>query len=331
MKNRQSLHIGKIFGIPIGLDYSWFLIFGLMTFSLASGYYPDRFAAWPPALYWLIGGLTTITLFASVLLHELGHALAARTFRVPVRRIRLMIFGGVAEMSDEPPSATGEFVIAIAGPVVSLLLSALFLLGTLALRLAVDPLQPVLLQSLTGLLGYLAHLNLILALFNMIPGFPLDGGRVLRAAIWAVSRDLRRATQIAGNIGRLVALGFVGFGAFQALGGNLPDGLWTLFIGAFLLRAATAEVQTQLIRDLLANRPVRQAMRPAYAPVPLPAYAEIPGQVQPDTALWTALRKMDQIQTNRLPVTENGLVMGELWRDDVFSLLRQLQFGRGIG
>jgi len=258
----KSIPLGRIFGIPIGLDYSWFLIFALLVWSLSTNYYPARFGNWAEGLYWGVGVLTAVLLFVSVLLHELGHAVAALAFRIPVRRIRLLFFGGVAELGDEAPHAGGEFLVAIAGPAVSLLIAIVLGFGWLGMTLVSAP-EPVI-----ALVGYLAFINLILAVFNMLPGFPLDGGRVLRAVLWGLTGNLSRATRIAASIGRILAFGFIGFGILQILTGSLANGLWSGFIGMFLQGAASAEVQAQQIRDMLAGRTVGQVMRRSYATLP---------------------------------------------------------------
>jgi Zn-dependent protease/CBS domain-containing protein len=259
---RSLIPLGKVFGIQIGLDYSWFLIIALLTGSLALNYFPSHFAGWSTALYWALGGGAALMLFVSVLLHEFGHSLVALAYHIPVRRIRLMFFGGVAEIGDEPTSATAEFRIAIAGPLVSFALAGLFYLAYAALSVT-GALVPV-----TALLGYLALINLTLAVFNLIPGFPLDGGRVLRAAIWGITGDMRRSTRIAVGVGRVIAFAMVGAGLFQILVGSIANGLWTMFIGFFLQQAGAAEWRSQSIRDLLAGRTVGQVMEPHAASVP---------------------------------------------------------------
>ncbi|HUX25996.1 MAG TPA: site-2 protease family protein [Burkholderiales bacterium] len=238
-------------GIPIGLDYSWFLIFALLTWMLASSYYPAEFKHWAPPLYWIMGAVTAVMLFVSVLLHELGHSVVALRYRIPVRSITLFLFGGVAQIGEKPPSPKAEFLIAIAGPIVSLGLALLFTLLKPAFA-AVEPLW--------GLATYLAYINFGLAVFNLIPGFPLDGGRVFRAAVWAVTKDLRRATLIAANGGRFFGFLFIFVGVWQMLSGNLGGGLWIAFIGWFLDNAATAQLQQVLVQGLLAGHTVRQAM-----------------------------------------------------------------------
>ena len=194
--NRHSIPLGRIFGIPVALDYSWFVIFALLTWMLAGSYYPAEFKNWPPLLYWVMGAVTAIMLFVSVLLHELGHSVIALSYKIPVRSITLFLFGGVAQIEAEPPSAIAEFFIAVGGPLVSLALAILFH--------AVQPLAGGI-EPLLGLAKYLAYINLALVLFNLIPGYPLDGGRVLRAIVWAITGNMRRSTLIAANVGRFFA------------------------------------------------------------------------------------------------------------------------------
>ena len=200
---RHNIPLGRILGIPIGLDYSWFVVFTLFTWMLARSYFPAEFKHWPLLLYWFMGAATTIMLFVSVLLHELGHSVVAQRYKIPVRSITLFLFGGVAQIGTEPPSAIAEFLIAMAGPLVSLALAIFFYVVT-PLAAGMEP--------LFGLVKYLAYINLALVLFNLIPGYPLDGGRVFRAILWAITKNMRRATLIAANVGRFFAFGFIFFG-----------------------------------------------------------------------------------------------------------------------
>jgi Zn-dependent protease len=250
---------GRILGIPIGLDYSWFLIFGLISWTLAVGYFPAEFKDWPPSEYWLVGAVTACLFFLSVLLHELGHSVVAPRYQVPVRSITLFIFGGVAQIVGEPPSAIAEFWIAIAGPVVGFTLAALFSL-----------LEPIFAGAapLLALAKYLAYINGILALFNLTPGFPLDGGRVFRAIVWGFTHNLRRATLVAADVGRFIGFLFIFSGVWQMFGGNIINGLWIAFIGWFLESAAVAQLQQQIIQSLLAGHPVSDAMSRTYTTVP---------------------------------------------------------------
>jgi Zn-dependent protease len=256
---RGSLNLGKILGIPIRLHVSWFLIAILITWTLAAGYFPQEYPGWPAATYWLVGAITAVFFFASVLIHELGHSVLALREKVPVKSITLFIFGGVAQIGREPPTAGAEFRIAIAGPLSSLGLAALF--GGLGAVLADN-------ATLAAPLAYLGRINLLLALFNMIPGFPLDGGRVLRAALWAFGGSLQNATKWASRAGRVVAFGFILIGVGQVLLGGLLNGLWLAFIGWFLNNAAESSYQQVRLRDMLSGVKARSVMTQECSTVP---------------------------------------------------------------
>ncbi len=241
------------------MDYSWFLIFALLTWILATNYFPTEFKNWPPYLYWVMGAVAAVMLFVCVLLHELGHSAVAQRYKVPVPGITLFLFGGVSQIGAEPPSATAEFLIAAAGPLVSLILGVFFYL-----------IQPLVsgVEPLLGLAKYLAYINLALALFNLIPGYPLDGGRVLRAIMWAMTGNMRRSTVIAARTGRFFAFLFIFFGVWQMAGGNFIGGLWIAFIGWFLDSAASAQLQQVTTQSLLAGHTVSQALSTQCATIP---------------------------------------------------------------
>ena len=258
LMTRHNIPVGRVLGIPIGLDYSWFVIFGLLTWMLAGSYYPAEFKDWSPILYWVVGAATAIMLFVSVLLHELGHSVVALRYKIPVRSITLFLFGGVAQIGSEPPSAIAEFLIAIAGPLVSLVLAIIFY--------AMEPLVAGI-EPLLGLVKYLAYINAALVLFNLIPGYPLDGGRVFRAIVWASTRNMRRATLIAANVGRFFAFLFIIVGVWQIFSGNFGGGLWIAFIGWFLDNAASAQVHQVMFQGLLVGHRVSQAMNTQCASV----------------------------------------------------------------
>ena len=248
---KHNIPIGKIFGIRVDLDYSWFLILALFTWILATSYFPVEFRNWSTSEYWLIGGVTAVLLFASVLIHELGHSLVARRYGIAVPRITLFIFGGVSQMAEEPKSAGEEFWIAIVGPVISLALAALFWEVEPIFRFS---------EPLLAIVTYLALINLVLAIFNLIPGFPLDGGRVLRAIVWRVTGKFQEATVIAAVTGRFFGFALIFLGIWQALAGNLLNGIWIAFIGWFLESAAASQLQQELMRRLVANHVVGEAM-----------------------------------------------------------------------
>jgi len=246
-----SIKLGRIRGIPIGLHASWFLIFVLVTWSLASGYFPQEYPQLPLPAYWTLGAVTSILFFASVLAHELGHSFIALRNNVPVNGITLFIFGGIAQIGKEPPNARAEFRIAIAGPLTSLALAGVF-----ALTFLLDRAIPFLAAPSV----WLMRINLILAVFNMIPGFPLDGGRVLRAAIWGATGNYQRATQIASSVGQLTAFAFMGIGVLTVLRGDFFNGLWFVLIGWFLQNAAASSYSQSNIQHALRGVHVAQVM-----------------------------------------------------------------------
>ncbi len=248
---RHTIPIGRILGIPIDLDFSWFLIAALITWMLAANYYPAEFQGGTSVEYWLMGAVTAVLFFASIVVHELAHSWVALRYKVPVHRITLFLFGGVSQIAGEPPSAAAEFLIAVVGPLTSFALAALFFF-----------LEPMLVNIAPALAiaKYLALINGILGLFNLIPGFPLDGGRVFRALVWAANKNFRRATLIAASTGRFFGFLFIVVGVWLALKGNIINGLWIAFIGWFLESAAAAQVQQQMVQGLLVGHTVSQAM-----------------------------------------------------------------------
>ncbi len=247
----SRLRIARLFGIPISIDASWLLIFALVTFSLATSYFPARYPHWSPPAYWAVGLATSLLFFLSVLLHELAHSLMTQALGQRVRGITLFIFGGVAELEEEPRRALDEFLIAAVGPATSLALGAsFFFLGWLA---------PTVHVQAAG--RYLGFVNVLLALFNLIPGFPLDGGRIFRSLVWAVTGSFTRASRIASGVGEAVAWVFILFGALLALRGLVFNGLWLAFIGWFLLNAARTSYRQVVLEEALKNVYVQDFMR----------------------------------------------------------------------
>ena len=254
MKDKHIL-LGKILGIPINLDYSWFLILVLLTWMLAESYFPQEFKNWTQFAYLFVGLITSFIFFVSILLHELGHSILAKKYKVKVKRITLFIFGGVAEIAKEPPKSSAEFWIAIAGPITSFLLAGLFY-GLEKISAGNDYLQAP--------FRYLAYINFILALFNLIPGFPLDGGRIFRAIVWAINKNFKKATTIAANVGRFFGFSFILLGVFQIFQNNVVDGIWIAFIGWFLDSAAISQIRRQALDELLLGHQVQEAVSHDY-------------------------------------------------------------------
>ncbi len=252
----RRLRLFSAFNIAVRVDWSWLIIAALVTWSLAVGLFPRQFVGLRPGTYWWMGALGALGLFVSILLHEFSHALVARGYGLPIRGITLFVFGGVAEMEEEPRSARAEFLMAGAGPLTSILIGAIsYGLYLLADRL-LWPL-PVL-----GVLWYMGMINVLLAVFNLIPGFPLDGGRLLRAILWHWRGNLRAATRTASRIGAgfgtlLIILGVARFLLYDWLGG-----IWSFLIGLFLRNAATASYEQLLIRQSLEGTPIKQFMNP---------------------------------------------------------------------
>lgn len=251
----------RLFGIPFYLDVSWLIILALLTWTLTS-YFGQELPGleWPA--YWVMGLVTALTFFACILLHEMGHALVARSSGMPVRGITLFLFGGVAELGGEPPSAGREFFMAIAGPAVSLVLAVGFwvtaMLGT---RTGWPPAAVV-------VLDYLAGINLVVLAFNLVPAFPLDGGRVLRSALWGATGDLRRATYWASLLGQGFAWLLILVGVWQFFAGNFIGGMWMGLIGLFLRSASQGGYQQVLVRQALEGEPIRRFMNPEPVVVP---------------------------------------------------------------
>ena len=225
----SSWQIGRVFGIPLRVHVSWFFVFALVVWSLARSYFPAVLSHQPSWQYWGLGIVAALLLFASVLVHELGHCLVAMRYRVPIAQITLFIFGGMAQIKREAPTPKAEFLIAIAGPIVSAVLGLGFWV------LAELPGAP---PTLIAVSEHLRNINLMLAIFNLVPGYPLDGGRVLRAGLWALSKNFHKATRQAARVGQGFAALLMLFGVYDVVAGLEIGGVWFLLIGAFLYTAA---------------------------------------------------------------------------------------------
>src|SRR6185503_4442559 len=247
-----GIPIGRVFGLNIRIDISWLIIFSLVAMSMF-GYFARGFPDLGAGAAWAAALATTLIFFVSLLLHEISHSVVARSKGVEVAGITLFMFGGVSQIRQEPRRPSDEFIIAVVGPVTSALLGVLFL----ALRLAFAP------DSLAHeAAGWLGRINLALAVFNLLPGFPLDGGRMLRAAVWGATKDFRRATRVASFMGSVIAFGLVGWGIVDVLwNGRFIEGLWLGLIGWFLLVASRQSVSQAELEDIVQRLRVAQAMR----------------------------------------------------------------------
>ena len=249
----RPIPVFALAGIRVTLDPSWFLIFLLVAWSLATGYLPQQLPDARPAVLWALGGGLALALFVSVLAHEFSHSLVARSRGVEVDEITLFIFGGAAKLRDEPRDATSEFLIAAAGPALSVALGAAILVVGAALQSVVSP-------ALHAGLWWLGMINLALAVFNMIPGFPLDGGRILRAILWWRTGDLERATVGAARTGQVIAALLMALGAFLVLTTGNWSWLWEVLIGWFLWSAAAHSVRVARLKDAVEGVTVGEVM-----------------------------------------------------------------------
>lgn len=249
---KGGIPLGRVFGISIRLHYSWFIIFALVTWALAASYFPDSYPEWNQATYWGIGLATSLLFFGSVLAHELSHSVVAQAAGIPVKSITLFVFGGVSQISKEPERPEVEFRMALAGPVSSLVIAGIFW----GIHVATEGVN----EPLTALAFWLAWINAVLAGFNLIPGFPLDGGRVLRSIIWWRTKNLRSATRVASTIGRGMGYLFIFGGIFWIFWGNWFNGLWIALIGWFLENAAAGSYQQVAFQDMLRGHKVSEVM-----------------------------------------------------------------------
>jgi Zn-dependent protease/CBS domain-containing protein len=259
---RKGIRLFNLFGFEVSLDWSWIILAVLITWSLARGVFPFYFRGFAPLTYWWMGAAGAIGLFASIVLHEFGHSLVARAYGIPMHGITLFVFGGVAEMGDEPPNPASEFLMAVAGPATSVLLAGVFYAVS---RLGNELLWPV---TALGVLGYLAWINIALAAFNMIPAFPLDGGRVLRSALWGWKRNFRWSTRIAAGIGTGFSYLLICFGIASFVFGSFISGIWWFVLGMFLRAASRSSYQQVLLREVLHGQPVQRFMTPNPVTVP---------------------------------------------------------------
>jgi Zn-dependent protease/CBS domain-containing protein len=249
----NAFRVARIAGIDIEIHPSWLLILGFVAWSLSDGFFPDQYEHWSTFAYWAVGISSALLLFVTVLIHEMAHALVARRRGLPVPRITLFIFGGMSHMSRQPATAGEEFQIAAAGPATSILIAAV----TAGLGFALRGVS----EKAEAMLFYLAFVNLALGVFNILPGFPLDGGRVLRSIAWKRTGSFRNATRIAASVGEFFGYGLIIAGFFVLLAGGLLDGLWLAFIGWFLLGAAKGEASNMQLEGVLKRLTARDVMQ----------------------------------------------------------------------
>ncbi len=291
----NSVKLFSIYGFDIKVDPSWLIIASLVTWSLSQQYFPVVLPGASQETYWTMALIGMLGLFACLLLHELAHSVVARHLGVPIKSITLFIFGGLAELGSEPASARDEFRIAVAGPIMSFCLA----FGFWAVAQAVWLLFSA--APLAEVLSYLALINLVLALFNLVPAFPLDGGRVLRAYLWHRSDDPLAATQTAAQFGKVFAYSLMALGVFALFRGAFVAGLWQLMIGGFLLIAARSSYTSQLVRTVFEGKPVSALM------------TRNPITIGPEVTLSTLVNQiMLRHGVSFVPVLEGRVLLGHI-------------------
>jgi len=258
----KRIELFSLFGFRVSLDLSWAFLAVLVTWTLATGYFPQSLPGQSTAAYYWMGVAGALGLFVSIVLHEFAHALVARRYDLAISGITLFIFGGVAEMTEEPKSPVAEFMMAIAGPAFSFGLAAVFYVVEAGAQAGLDA------PRLTAVLAYLALINFVLALFNLLPAFPLDGGRVFRSIAWWWTGSLARATRISSRLGRLFAGAFIALGLLNLVSGNTIGGIWLMLIGFFIYNAAGSSRMQLAAATLLKGVPVTRVMRAEPASVP---------------------------------------------------------------
>lgn len=300
-----------MFGIPIEINVSWILILVLVTWTVADGYFGgENFQHLSELQRWLLGAAAAFLLFGSILLHELMHSVVAVKNGLPVRKITLFILGGVAQMSEEPRSPIVEFKMAIAGPVASFIMSAVFF----GIFVLLQGLSGELMQMTVGaaLFLYLGLINFMILVFNMVPGFPLDGGRVLRSIIWHYTGNVTKATYITSRIGKGFAIVLIVLGLFSLFTGNPVGGIWFVFIGFFLQQAADSGYYQVLMRKGLEGHFVHEVMQPGVV------------TIEADTPIGTAVHDyFMRFRFNSFPVLENGKLVGMLTTHDLKTVPRE--------
>lgn len=307
------MQVFRVRGIPVRIDFGWLLIVGFISWNLASGYFPHVLPSLSATAYWAQGLAAALLLFASVLLHELAHALVAVGHGVSVGGITLHIFGGVSQLDSEPETPRAEFLIAIVGPLTSFAIAGIAHgLG----RLVTAP------SSADALAGYLAAVNVVVGVFNLLPAFPLDGGRVLRAALWAWGGRLDSATRVASRIGSAFALLMVAAGLVRAFTGDVMAGLWLSLIGLFLHQAARASYALLRIRERLAGLRTEQVMNTAPALLErVDESVDADRVVSPRDSAWQAFLKIARNGRGRVAVIDNGTLVGVVTQRDLHDVV----------
>jgi Zn-dependent protease/CBS domain-containing protein len=313
---RSGIPVGKIFGISIRLHYSWFFIFVLVTWALAGNYFPSAYPAWSLLTRIIAGIITSLLFFGSVLAHELMHSVVSQRQGIPVRSITLFIFGGVSEITEEPKQPKDEFRMAIAGPLTSLLIGGILF----GIYFAWRNTDTVAVQFITAVAFWLGYINLALGVFNLIPGFPLDGGRVFRSLWWWRSGNLQRATKISSKIGRVVGFLFIFGGIWLIFAGYWINGIWLALIGWFLESAATGSYRQLVLSEMLKGHVASEVM------------SRDCSVIKPDTTINQLVHDNILASGRRcFPVASDGRVLGLITLHNIKAVPRGLWNEKIVG
>jgi Zn-dependent protease/CBS domain-containing protein len=303
---KSGFHLLNLFGFEVRIDWTWFFLAILISWTLAVGYFPVQFPKLSTTTYWIMGIIGALGLFASIVLHELCHSLVGRIYGIPISRITLFIFGGMAEMRDEPPSPKAEFLMAIAGPLLSISLGIIFYLlyhfGTYAK-------WPV---PFNGVVSYLSVINFVVGIFNLLPGFPLDGGRVLRAIIWWWTGNLKKATQMTSHGGTLLGFILITLGILQIIQGWVIAGIWMFLIGFFLQAVSKMSYQQLFIKEIFRGEAIGKYTKTN------------PVSVESDTTVQELVDQIFYKYYHKLyPVLEKGKLVGSISFNEIRNIEKE--------
>ena len=325
---RGSIKLFSVVGIPVDINVSWLIAVVIITWSLSTTAYPSFFSLWSEPQYWLAGIVTTLLLFASVLAHELGHSLVALSQGLRVRGITLLLFGGVSRIQGEASRPRNEFLIAFAGPVVSLGIG----LALLGWWFQFHPVYEIQVTPLHGVIFFTGWMNILVAGFNLLPGYPMDGGRVLRSAVWGFTGDTRRASRVAYAVGRVVFYLLIGWGAWRIISGDVFGGVWIVLIGWFLMSSARSEARGEVDKRRLEEVASSSVVQDHLGFDVELATSPMPPMVESDLTVTQAMMGMASMSPSLpIPIARNGELTGFIVRQDLDDVPFAQRSGVAVG
>ena len=325
---RGSIKLFSVVGIPVDINVSWLIAVVIITWSLSTTAYPSFFSLWSEPQYWLAGIVTTLLLFASVLAHELGHSLVALSQGLRVRGITLLLFGGVSRIQGEASRPRNEFLIAFAGPVVSLGIG----LALLGWWFQFHPVYEIQVTPLHGVIFFTGWMNILVAGFNLLPGYPMDGGRVLRSAVWGFTGDTRRASRVAYAVGRVVFYLLIGWGAWRIISGDVFGGVWIVLIGWFLMSSARSEARGEVDKRRLEEVASSSVVQDHLGFRVELATSPMPPMVESDLTVTQAMMGMASMSpSSPIPIARNGELTGFIVRQDLDDVPFAQRSGVAVG